>query len=36
LNFPSVESVGEDAIDLIDQSLRKDKNILNALSQHDY
>jgi hypothetical protein len=23
-------------MDLIDQSLRKDKDILNALSQHDY
>jgi len=32
----AVESVGEDAIDLIDESLRKDDDILNALSQHDY
>ena len=32
----AVESVGEDAIDLIDESLRKDDDIFNALSQHDY
>ena len=32
----AVESVGEDAMDLIDESLRKDDDILNALSQHDY
>jgi len=32
----AVESVGEDAMDLIDESLRKDEDILNALSQHDY
>jgi hypothetical protein len=32
----AVKSVGEDAIDLIDESLRKDDDILNALSQHDY
>ena len=30
----AVESVGEDAMDLIDESLRKDEDILNALSQH--
>ena len=32
----AVESVGDDAMDLIDESLRKDEDILNALSQHDY
>ena len=32
----AVESVGEDAMGLIDESLRKDEDILNALSQHDY
>ena len=32
----AIESVGEDAIDLIDQSLREDKDIMNALNQNNY